>query len=396
MNKKGTIKINLKKSLFIVIFFTIFCFSFLLSVLSNFSYRAALVSLLVLPLLLLYGLRFDRVSFAYGILAVLVFLSGMLNRSSVINIFLFLRILVFSYLIYYLVKIALTPELTKKIIKISVWIAMIQLPIILLQWQLFDILPLRLRGPAALEDFASGTFNYKTDYAMAFFITSVIIFLLFEKRRNYFIKNKFYKALWLSVTVLIANSQIMKIAVLLIWLVFILVNFNFKNILIIGVCVILGGIALLLLSNSGLITEDITTFIDRLTSTGDVDTYLSGGYSRTAALKYLVTDGFTWLGLGPTALSDPITRTLYRGNTGHFFTFFSEIGSLGWLASLLILILIAFPISNGKLKVNWSRILFFAAIFILSFTAQVMNDIAVFLMYCIMCNVNLVPQRASS
>ncbi|MBA4386169.1 MAG: hypothetical protein C0410_15650, partial [Anaerolinea sp.] len=137
------------------------------------------------------------------------------------------------------------------------------------------------------------------------------------------------------------------------------------------------------------ITENITTFIDRLSSSGDLDTYLSGGYSRFSAIKYFVTDGFSWLGDGPSAYSDPFTRALLRGNTGHFFVFFSEVGVLGLAASLLVLFAVAFPIVNGKIYATWLSILAFISIVILSFTANVMNDVAVFFIYCIIVRVGI-------
>jgi|GEM_PF-2698966 len=382
---------NPKGLVFAIIFLLLFCFGFIFSVLTNFTFRAALLSLLVLPLFLFYRSKVYRVTIYYVILVVVVVLSGIQNKSSLLNVLLFMRVLVFSYLIYYLVKITLTPNFITKVVKVSIWIAMIQLPIMLLQWQLYDYLPLRLRGTARIVDFGSGTFTYKTDYAMVFFLTMIVIFLLFEDKRNQFVKHRFIKALWLSGTVMVANSQIMKVALLLIWFIYVIKGINAKKLIIISFGVVMVGGALFLMASKGLITEEITTFIANLRNTGSVDTYLSGGYSRTAALRYLVTDGFSWLGAGPSAFSDPLTKTLYRGNTGHSFTFFSEIGFFGWLASTLILFVIAFPVRKGKIILGWSQILIFISIFILSFTSNVMNDIGVFFMFCIMCNIVVSP-----
>ena len=387
----GSGRVNPKRIVFSILFLALFGFGFILSVATNFTFRAALLSLLVLPLFLFYRSKFDRVTIAYGLLFFFILLSGILNKSSLTNVLLFMRVLLFSYLIYFLVTITLTPSFMKKVINAAVWIAMIQLPIMLLQWQLYDHLPLRLRGTARIVDFGSGTFTYKTDYAMIFFLTLIIIFLLFEDRRNQFVKNRFIKALWLSGTVMIANSQIMKIALLLIWFIYVIKDLNAKKLLIVSFGVVVVGGAMFLMASKGLITEEITTFVTNLSNTGSVDTYLSGGYSRTAALRYLVTDGFSWLGAGASAFSDPLTKTLYRGNTGHSFTFFSEIGFFGWLASMLILFVIAFPVRKGKIILGWSQILIFISIFILSFTSNVMNDIGVFFMFCIMCNIVVSP-----
>jgi hypothetical protein len=384
---------RIKKTIFYTIFLLAFCFSFLLSILSQFTYRLALVSLLAIPLLFFYRVKFDRVFVAYVILVIIVLISGIYNNSSLINILLFLRILFFSYLIYYLAKVSLTPKLIISVIKACVWIAIIQLPIILLQWKLYASLPLRWRGDAVLQDFGSGTFNYKTDYAMSFFLVLVVIFLLFEKKRNYFIKNKFIIAVWLSITVLIANSQIMKIPLLLVWLAFLVTNISFRNVILIGFGALVVSASLIYFSKNNLTTEGISTFLYRLSSSSNIDTYLSGSYSRVAALKYFASDGFTWLGAGPSAFSDPIKRTLLRGNTGHSFTFFSEIGFIGWVASLVVLFVISFPVRNGKVQISWTRVLIFTSEIVLSFTSQVMNDIAVFFIFCIMLDLYLISPK---
>jgi len=380
---KSPLIIKPNKIIFIVIYLSIFCFGFVISVLSNFNFRAAIISLLVLPLIVLYGLRVDRVFFVLGILALIVVFSGILNNSSISNILLFLRIPVFSYLIYYLVRVSLHSDFTGWVIKTSVWLAIIQLPIILIQWQIFEYLPIRLRGPAHLVDFASGTFVYKTDYAMSFFITMVIIFLLFDKQSSCFINNKFYKVLWLSITVLVANSQMMKIVLLLIWFLYILKNVNIRRLITIIIGFSIVSLTLIFMSKNSLITEDIFKFMYEISKSGDVGIYISGGYSRTAALRYLLTDGFSWFGDGPNTYYNPIGKVYLRGNMGHSFTFFSETGLIGWFISIFILFLIAFPKKNWKSNINLIGFLFFSSIFILSFTSNVMNDIGVMMAYCI-------------
>ena len=390
MELKNTFAFHPKRILFITVFSLLFGFSFLLAILTHFQYRAALVSLLVIPLVFIYGLKIDQVFLAYILLAVIVAVSGIYNRTSLIDIILFMRVLVFSYLIYYLVKVSLSPTTIESVIKASVWIAIIQLPIILLQWQLYDSIPLSWRGEAALIDFGSGTFNYKTDYAMSFFLVMVVIFLLFANKPHFLEKYKYPIALWLSLTVLIANSQIVKIALLIVWLIYILRNFKIKTLITFGLGVLIVGVFIAIVYQGNLITEDITTFIDRLSDTSDINTYLAGGYSRFSAIKFFATDGFTLLGNGPSAYSDPFARTLLRGNTGHFFVFFSEVGFLGLIASLLVMFTVAFPIIDGKISATWVSIFAFFSIVILAFTANVMNDIAVFLIYCIIIRVGII------
>ena len=387
---KNTFNVYPKRVIFVSVFSLVFCFSFLLAILTHFQYRAALVSLLVIPLVFIYGLKVDQVFLAYILLAGIVVVSGIYNQTPLIDIFVFMRVLVFSYLIYYLVKVSITPKSIVPVMKAAIWIAVIQLPIILLQWELYDSIPLAWRGPAALVDFGSGTFNYSTDYALSFFLVLVVIYLLFAKKSNSFEKYKYFIALWLSLTVLVANSQIVKIPLLIVWFIYILKNFKIKTLIVFGIGILVVGVFISIVYKSNLITENITTFIDRLSSSGDINTYLEGGYSRFSAIKFFATDGFTLLGDGPSAYSDPFTRTLLRGNTGHFFLFFSEVGFLGFIASLLLIFTVAFPIINGKIYATWVNILAFFSIIILAFTANVMNDAAVFLIYCIISRAGII------
>ena len=389
-----------KRGIFITVFFTLFCLSFILSILTHFQYRAAVASLLVIPLVFLYGIKLDRVLLAYFALAGVIVASAIHNDSSIMNIVLFMRALVFSYLIYYMVLISLTQKTIQPILKAAVWIAVLQLPIMILQWNIYPFLPLEWRGNAALVDFGSGSFNYKTDYAMSFFLVLMVINLLFNGIVNYSTRTKFIIAFWLTFTIFIANSQIMKYAVLLVWAVFTIRYFSFKNLLTVCAGFLTIGILIVGVTRLNLVTEDVGTFTDRVTipvqgvsdqgvsdqeasEQDGVDAYLKGNYSRFGALKYFATEGFTWLGDGPLAYSDPINRTMTRGNTGHFFQFFSEIGLIGMTASMVVLLLIAFRIRNGKVHATWIGTLAFLSISILSLTSFVMNDMAVFLIYCI-------------
>lgn len=383
MEQKNKIVLYPTRIIFILVFLLLFCFGFILAVITNFQYRAAMVSLLVIPLIFIYGIKLDQVLLAYGFLASIVVFSAIENSTSIQDFILFMRILVFSYLIYYLVKVSITEKSIGPVMQACVWVAVIQLPIMLVQWQLYDVLPLRLRGPAIFEDFGSGTFNYKTDYAMSFFLLMVTIYVLFVKQNNPFAKYKYVIGLWLSLSILVCNAQIVKIPLIIVWGVYVLRNFKIKTLITFGLGALVVGIIVLVLYQSNLLNESITTFIDRITMPGDKNTYLEGGYSRIAGLEYLFTDGFTLLGDGPSAYNDPITRIRTRGNTGHFFLFFSEIGFIGLIASFFLLFTITVPITDGTIRISWIKALAFFSLIILTFTSHIMNDMAVFLIYCI-------------
>jgi hypothetical protein len=123
-----------------------------------------------------------------------------------------------------------------------------------------------------------------------------------------------------------------------------------------------------------------------------VELYFEGRYARGAALYYFFTNDILWLGDGPSRYSDPISGERLRGNMGHVYTFYTEVGLIGWILSILAYILIAFRPGRGMIRFNSSILLMFAAVFILGFTENIMNDISIVLFYCILSKTYLLPQ----
>ncbi|MHC1773532.1 MAG: hypothetical protein AB9907_17700 [Flexilinea sp.] len=385
-------KSKIKVTIFFAIFFSYFCFGFLFSILSNFKYRAASVSLLALPILLLYKVKINNVVRAFFLLGIVVCISGIYNNASLLDTILFSRSIILSFLIYFLVKINATPQFMVKVMKICVWIADMQLPIFLLQLRSYEFIPQRLRGNAIFIDYGSGTFNYKSDSGMCFFLILIVIFLLFDNNRNYIINHRLINALWLSLPVLFAHSEINKITLLFIWLVYIFISY--KRLLLGFIVSSIVVFVLVLFSKNDLVYNELAKLTQPIQSGTNLQLYFSGGNSRKAALEYLFSEGFTWLGAGPGSFFDPITREEIRGNNGHFYAYFSEVGFLSLLLSYIVLFLIIFPIKNHTIYWNLTRILVYLEIVILSFTANVMNDFAIFLIFCIISETYLIPSKS--
>jgi hypothetical protein len=392
--------INPKRIVFYLVFFLVYCFSGLLTVLTImlgvFQYRMGLVSALVIPLLLIYGIKVSRVSAAYVLLAGVVFLSGLYNHSSLREIILFMRILGFSYLMYMLVETYVHPNNISRIIQLCVAIAVIQLPIVVLQQLLFDRLPARVKAAVHAVDFDFGTFNFKCDATMAFFLTMIVIFLLFDRKRNYIIRRRWMVLFWLTLTVLITNAELVKLILASVWGVYLVRHLGFKTIIYsIGILLfIVGTLAFL-----GILDEIWSDFTYGLYGNTRFDSsreeaFLSGDYGRGSAVAYYLSEGILWLGDGPSKYYQVFSQTMLRGNTGHAFTFYSEVGLLGLLASVLVFFLIAFPGRGWRMRVCLVGILSFVSIQMLSFTTENMNDIGVVLIYCIIAKSYLIPEKS--
>ena len=381
---------------FYSLFSLAFCLSGILTMVDVIPYRMGLMALLVLPLTLLYGIKLDNVLIAYVLLAFVVVLSGLINSSSASDMVLFLRILVFSYLIYYLVERFVNRNNIEQIIKLCISIGLVQLPVIVFQRFTYDWLPNTIKENVSSIDYDFGTFNFKGDGAMSFFLILCVVFLLFDARRNRFIKHRIWVVTWLTLTVLLANSDISKILLVMVLLVYFATHLAQRASVTLMISVVLiTGVSFV----AGIRSDNGDKFQRLYASTiaglqGDpraVNYYLEGGYSRGGAIYYYLHNKVLWLGDGPNRYSDPFTFQRFRGNVGHIFTFYSEVGLWGWILSMAIFFLIVFSPRRGLLRVNLYSILLLLCVLGMSFTHQVMNDISVVMILCIMAKTHLIP-----
>ncbi len=399
LTKKRPIRIKPKQIVFYTVFFMVFLFSGLLTMWGQIPYRMAFVSFLVLPLFLLYRFKITRVVIVYGLLTLAIILSGLINQSSLLEIVLFMRVILFSILIYSLVEMYVNPHNIITILRICVAIAVIQLPIVILQQLFYTSLPARITTLVSHIDFDFGTFNFKGDAPMTFFLAVIIAFLLFRDKENQVVRFKWPVLLWLTLTILITNAEIVKIIVVLIWVIYFIRYFNLKSLIYATVTLfLLFGI----LTGLGLLDEIWNDFTYSLSVNSPFKTtkraaFLAGDYGRGAAVGYYLTSDVLWVGDGPSKYYDVLTSTYTRGNMGHTFTFYAEVGLFGWLFTLLIFYLIAFQKGSwrrnprtGYIQIPWLSIAIFLALTILSFTTQVMNDISIMLIFLIIAKANAI------
>lgn len=383
------------RAIFWIVFVLVFLLSGLLSMLDIIPYRMGVVSFLVLPLFLIHKIRWDRVLISYALLALVVAFSALLNNSSPTELFLFMRTLIFSYLVYFLVNVSISEKNVAWVIRLCVWIGVIQFPIVFLQQMLFERLPAWLLDGVSKTDFDFGTFNFKGDAPMAFFLILIVIFLLFNRQRRYIIKHRFFVVVWLTLTVLFMNSQVNKIIIMGVWLVYIFYRLNPKRIL--YFCATL-AIVLGLMAATGIlqpIVQELRYSITTNINTQKTTTFQSGGYGRGAAFAYYLSQDIKWFGDGPSKYYDPVTRGYVLGNTGHILTFYAEVGLLGTVLSYITF----YFMQRSKrpwLSLSIIDILSIGAIIALSIVIPVMNDISVVLAYAIFSKQYLIPLQKPS
>ena len=407
MTRDNSISFGIRSSLLIdIIWHLVFTGAFLVSgalsalaLMLGVPYRMALWSLLVLPIFVLRRIRLSAVIIAYGLLALVVVVSGLLNGSSLLEILLFTRVLVFSFLIYVLVRVAVSRDNAARVYRWCLSLAIVQLPIVLIQRLLYESMPTAIKVSVSRVDFGFGTFNLKGDAAMSFFVTMVVLLILFHGRGRVSLRRQWFVLPWLSLTVLLANSEVMKPLLFLIWGFYLIthprekliVNASLLLVLAIGGLAVTGGLSF--------VWSKLVTYLPNnlnFSSSGEA-AFLAGSYGRGAAIAYYIRRGISLFGDGPSSYYSPLNRQYLLGNRGHIFTFYSEIGLLGWLSSVLVLFGLAFldPSRPWSMRWSWLRFLVFVSIMALSYTTEVMNDISVFLAYALTLRLHMLMGRGT-
>ena len=355
-------------------------------------FRYSLVYLLPFFLIPMYGIRFDMVTKSFVLLALVIIVSGIVNGSDIMEILIFFRYLIIPFSMYYLAIIHIRGKNIVKLIKLSIFVAMIQLPVVIIQRLFYrQLIPLSAVDVIPM-DFNFGTFFIKNDPAMSMFLIGVILFVLFDNKNNYFIKRRHLIAVWLTITILLANAIITHFIIIGIWGYYLLRSISVKRL---SQVLAAGMIVVGTFYYSGHL-DDWILRIKAAASTIEIvdiekseDLFFQGGYARAAAIIYYINQPIKILGDGPSKYWSPITGYIL-GNQGHAFTFYSEVGIIGLLLSYWIL----FQMTRWKWRSS-SAIAkpYFVSIVALTATTQVIMDPAIILAYNIFLSTNLISQN---
>lgn len=347
--------------------------------------------LAILPLLLvaknIKKIRIDKVSIAILIFSMVIIVSGLLNRSTFQEIILFLRHAIYIYLIYFLVTFYITSNNIEKIIRLAMFIGIIQLPVLLIQRLFYDKLIEYSVISIGETDFMVGTFLVKNDVGLCVFLLNLIIFLLFEINVNYFIKKRLFLSVYFSFCILLTNSKLSYLILCLIWGVYLIKNTSLINIIKVSTCFIV----LLLLTLHFEYYENIKYVVSSswetttLRTTVAENVFLKGGYSRAAGIQYFLHQPLKIFGDGPTKYTDRYGEKIL-GLHGHLLTFYAEIGIIGLLMSYIVFFVIGKQKSSKDSK---TYILYFAVISIMTLTAFPTVHFGMLLSFFIMSSASL-------
>jgi len=170
---------------------------------------------------------FNKVVMWSGLYVLTILVSALVNRSDLFStlIYFIFPILPLSAYLFFRVNIIEGYIKWPYILKIIVIIGLIQLPILLIQRNFYDFF-IGFNNSSqniASFDFLFGTFFLKSDHSLGFFIICSLIVLLFNIHNSQkIVSHPLLLSLYLSLSLLLSESNISKGLMVFIWAVFII------------------------------------------------------------------------------------------------------------------------------------------------------------------------------
>lgn len=323
------------------------------------------------------------------IYVLIIVISGFVNSTHIINLILyniFPLLPLGAFLFFYINKQKNYIDFFK-ILKIALFIASIQLPILLVQRYFYDFLILFNKSGQEIAsfDFLFGSFFLKSDHSLGFFLLSCIIIIAFNLgnvKSN--IKNPSLFIIYFSITLLLAESNISKALLLLLLAYLVIVSFYSSLIrvkvirrIILGI-VFAGVLALLYnIRNIDVITSKVGgTFERHFTVEKSYRFFLEGTAKREqiviAAINSIDTK---FIGDGPYSYFD--IRTGKFKNTIHFSQLLWTYFDLGLLGLITIFFYIYHIVRVLNISNKWFFLYIFSIITIYSFYTTPFSEIGI-------------------
>jgi hypothetical protein len=334
----------------------------------------------------------NKVTFSFSSYVLLILLSAVANGSGFLNFLIYLNFAILPLSIFYFFYINQKEKyITKKSLeKTLLLIAFIQLPILLVQRNFYDILIGFNNNDQSIAsvDFLFGTFFLKSDHSLGFFLLLIIINLIFNIKQNFkFINYRFPIAIYLSLTLLLSESNISKALLIATWAIFFLIFiYNkipksiFTRKFFIVVSIIFLSIIAYNVKNLNYITSRLGGTIEKnFTVERSLKFYEEGTAKRLQILVVAINKlDLKIIGDGPYSYFD--IRTGQFKNTIHFsqiiWTYF-DLGILG----LLIVFTYLYNLLKMTIRDNRYLLFIYPILLIYSFYTTIFMDVAILISF---------------
>jgi len=367
---------------FFLIFTILYIFSGSFIYFTGLPYRPIYVIFLILPLILVYEINLARYLIYLLLFLVITLISLVINNSSITGFIQYLRFLVVPFLMVFLVDTYFRPYKINKILKWLVFVALIQIPVVVIQKIFYNTLIPLGKGTISEPDFYFGTFPWSGDPSMTFFLNCLIIYFLFNERHCFSNKRRFLLSILLSIPIILSGSDVMRLINFFLWASFF--TFKFKKIVTLTILISLifftpfisKHIQMPAALSKVMLLKDVNEIPK---GRGTLEEFKSGKYAREAGFYYFfIHKPISLFGDGPGEYVAGFSKKMKLGISGHLLLFYAEIGLLGLFASYMTLYKINFRHkkttffnSNKCLKYLFISLLF------LSLTSNILNDTSV-------------------
>ncbi|QRM88728.1 hypothetical protein FG167_05600 [Lacinutrix sp. WUR7] len=323
---------------------------------------------------------FDKIVLLFFVLFLLIILSSIVNQTNILKTiiyFIFILIPLGSYLFF---KINQKERYisSRTISKIYLFIACLQLPAILIQNFGYDFL-IRFNNSSqaiASFDFMFGTFFLKADHALGFFLL-LNIFNIFENNINNSItKRPKLIVFYLSLTILIAESNITKLLLILFFGYLIYKSFP-KKIKVFGILVVLLLMPLAFSQAKKIkaFEREIYFFHQEYNSKKSFSNYKRGIAKRPqVVITYATVLPLRIVGEGPYSYFDVLKGKFAA--TKHFSQLIWVYADLG-IIGLILLILLLYLLVNSFNLDKGVKIILFGVVLIYAFMTTIFSDLAI-------------------
>lgn len=360
----------------------------------------------VVPPVLLAALVF-RVPIALptkilAVLGVQIIVSGLINSSTLSETLGFMRYVATPLAMWYLADAFSRTRAYPVGMKWLLRIGLLQAPVVIVQRMMFSQLDAMSAVSVAEVDIGSGTFYFENDPSMTFFLLCLALLLTFDERVRYLVtRPNLYIAIFLA-TIFMSNSLMSLVAAAI---AFALAGSAYAIKRGVNLVPFLGGGLIVGLSLATMVTfsrnDAIPERVDFLVKAveaiayndpGYDEAFYRGEYSRVAAIAHYRAASFNWMGDGPSRYFNPYQREFVVGNTGMIFTFYSEVGAVGFGLAVLFFVSVAKnPGANPLLALS-----IIVASVLLTLTTSVMSDASMMLTLSLACLTGRIPGSRSA
>ena len=295
--------------------------------------------------LVIKGINIGIIELLLLCLLLIIIFHGIKNNTPILWQLYYCLFAILPMSIFVFFKLALPYINIKKIKILLIFVACIQMPVLILQKIFYKSLLFFSYYSSSILDITYGTFFVKNDHILGYFILSVITMLIFIEKKS--VINNILIG-YLTLTLFFMNSKISIVLLLFIYCINIL-KYKKGKIIILLTTIILG----MCLINIPLIKQQmiliISQFDFRIFELREL--YKAGEETRLIAIFQVISEPINIIGRGLYSFYNPYNyKPGMIGIYSQFHWFYKDLGIIVVIISLIVLLKIRVVISNSRYK----------------------------------------------